>query len=184
MKTVDVPKFFHEVFGKRPTVIELVLTLAFGIGMSLLELACTHLEWSGLEAWRLLLLMVIVLDINCGIVANFTFSTNAHYKASPAARLIFIAIHVHPLLLALAFGGYWTACLYTWGYTIAAGLFVNVLISHPAQRTVAAASACFGVGMLILLFAGIPKLLLITLVFFNLKVVYGFAVDHYAGRRD
>ncbi|MCP1310077.1 hypothetical protein [Paenibacillus tyrfis] len=182
MKPVNIPAFFHEVFGKRSTVLELALTLGFGVGMSAALLALTYSEWSGLVLWQLLAILLLALDIHGGVIANFTLSTNNHYQAHPVARLVFIAIHVQPILLAAVLGEHFIPCLFVWGYTIVSAFIVNALLGHPAQRTIAAVFVCTGFAGLLLFFASIPKLLLVMLFFFIFKVVFSFAVDHYARR--
>lgn len=182
MKNVEIPKFFHEVFGKRSTVLELFLTLFFGVGMSALLLAFTHAEWKALEAWRMIVIVLLALDITGGVIANFTLSTNNHYKASPQARIVFILIHVQPIILACVLWNHFAVCLAAWGYTIASSFIVNALIKHPAQRTIASVFAASGFCGLLLFFASVPKFVLIILLLFMFKVIFSFAVDHYAGR--
>lgn len=184
MKTIVIPKLFHEVFGKKSTLAELFLVLVFAVGMSIALLLFTSEEWTHLNIWRILGIVILLVDINGGVIANFTWSTNRHYRANRTARLLFIGIHVQPILLALLLGDYYFTCLYVWGYTTLAALIVNALVHHPAQRTVGAVAASAGVGGLILLVDYLPKLLLITLIFFLLKVIFSFAVDHYAPREE
>lgn len=180
MKTVNIPTFFHEVFGKRSTVFELSLILFFGVGMSNFLLAFTYSEWRDLEIWKIAIIALLALDINGGVIANFTLSTNNHYKDHPSARLTFILIHVQPIILALTLWNYFVLCLFVWGYTMVSTLAVNALIQHPAQRTIAAVFVSIGFGGLLIFFDDIPKFLLITLLFFLFKVIFSFAVDHYA----
>lgn len=184
MKTVAIPKLLHEVFGKKTTPVELGLVLAFAVGMSVVLLLFTSEEWSHLNYWRLLGIVLLLVDINGGVIANFTWSTNRHYRANRAARLLFIGIHVQPILLALLFGDYYIPCLYVWVYTTIASLIVNALVHHPAQRTIGAVAASAGIAGLVLLAGSLPKILFITLIFFLLKVIFSFAVDHYAPREE
>ncbi|WP_409344574.1 hypothetical protein [Paenibacillus sp. MBLB4367] len=184
MKTVKIPSFFHEVFGEKQTAAELFFIIVFGVGMSGLMLACTYPEWGGLAWWKIGCLALLALDINGGVVANVTLSTNNYYKASSRARLLFIAIHVQPVLLSLIFGESLLLCLLVWGYTIGSALVVNALIRYPAQRTVAAVLAAAGFGGLLMLPGDMPKILIVTLLFYMFKVIYSFAVDHYAQRGE
>ncbi|MCX7745789.1 MAG: hypothetical protein N2645_02710 [Clostridia bacterium] len=184
MKTVAIPKFFHEVFGKRSTVLELALTIFFSVGMSIFLLTCTYSEWKELEIWKIIVVVLLALDINGGVIANFTLSTNNHYKAHPKARLVFILLHVQPVILAHLLWNYFIPCIYVWGYTIISALIVNALIRHPAQRTIAAVFLTMGFSGLFLFFSSLPKFLFITLLFYLLKVVFSFAVDHYAKREE
>lgn len=182
MKSVNVPKFFHEVFGKKSTVLELFLSISFSIAISIFLLTFTYLEWKDFETWKIILIMLLALDITGGVIANFTLSTNNHYKAHPKARLIFILMHVQPMLLALLLWNYFVPCSYVWAYTVVSALIVNALLKHPAQKTIAAVLAAIGSCTTLIFFTYIPKFLLIILLLYIIKVVFSFAVDHYSQR--
>ncbi|WP_217995667.1 hypothetical protein [Amphibacillus sediminis] len=106
MKTVRVPKFLHELFGKKSTFVEVSLTLTFALLSTLLILIGTYAEWRGFQVYQIIILFILAIDINGGVIANFTFSTNNQYKQSAKARIIFIAIHVQPLILAIVLQEY------------------------------------------------------------------------------
>lgn len=180
MKMVEIPKFFHEIFGKRSTVLELALTLSACIGISALILLYTYSEWIRLGLWRGIGMILLALDINGGVIANFTRSTNDYYKSKPKGRILFLLIHVQPIILAVLFGDYFIPCMIIWAYTIASAFVVNSLMQHPAQKSIAAVFTAVGMCILILFFSSLPRLLLITLMFFLWKVAFSFAVDHYA----
>ncbi|MDR6224411.1 hypothetical protein [Desmospora profundinema] len=182
MKTVNVPPFFHEVWGKRTTKLELGITIIFSVTMTVVLFAFTYSEWRELELWKIVILASLALDITGGVIANLTFGTNHYYKHRPTARYIFLFIHVQPVIFALILWNYFAACIAVWGYTILSALFVNRFINHPAQRVIAAVFLTSGIGGLFLLFYPIPKFLFILLLFYVVKVIYSFAVDHYAER--
>ncbi|MFD2925281.1 hypothetical protein [Halobacillus naozhouensis] len=177
MKTVKVPVFFHELFGKRIALLDLWLTILFCIGMTVLLLTLTYSDWQDLAIWRVVILIVFIVDITGGVIANFSFSTNFHYKTNARGRLVFIAIHVQPIIFAWLFGGYYGASLIVWGYTIISALIVNALIQYPGQRMIGVFLAVSGVSLL-LLFADIPQMLMAIFSLYMFKVIFGFAVDH------
>jgi hypothetical protein len=181
MKTVKVPAFFQELFGKRIALLELWFTLLYCIGMTVLLLTLTYSEWQNLAIWQVVILIVFIVDITGGVIANFSFSTNLHYKTNAKGRLVFIAIHVQPFIFAWLFGGYYGVSLIVWGYTIVSALIVNALIQYPGQRTIGVFLAISGVSLL-LLFSDIPRLLLAVFSLYMFKVIFGFAVDHDARR--
>ena len=183
MKLVKIPKFFHEVLGKESTVLELSLTLAFTILSTILLLTKTYSEWQGFELYQIAVILILALDINGGIIANFTLSTNNQYKESARARLIFIALHVQPLILAFVLGDYFLPCALIWGYTVVSAFIVNRFAGHPAQRTIGSVFMAFGLLWLILFFYTLPKFLFVILIFYLIKVSFSFAVDHYARRK-
>lgn len=182
MKSIRIPKAFHEVFGKESTVLELTLTLAFAILSTVLLLTKTYSEWQGFEVFQIVVILILAFDISGGVIANFTFSTNNQYKDSEKARLIFIAAHVQPLILAFVLGEYYLPCVLTWGYTVISAFIVNRFAKHPAQRTIGSVFMIFGLLWLILFFYTLPKFLLVILTFYLIKVSFSFAIDHYAQR--
>lgn len=183
MKTIKVPAFFHELFGKRIALLDLWLTLLFCIGMTVLLLILTFSEWKDLTVWQVVILIVFIVDITGGVMANFSFSTNLHYQTNARSRLVFIAIHVQPFIFAWLFGGYYGVSLIVWGYTVVSALIVNALIQYPGQRTIGVFLAVSGVSLL-LLFADLPRLLLAIFSLYLFKVIFAFAVDHDAVRED
>ena len=182
MKSVRIPRFFHEVFGKESTILELTLTLVFAILSTILLSIKTFSEWQSFGIIQIVVILIMAFDISGGIIANFTFSTNNQYKESKKARLIFIAGHVQPLILAFVLGEYYLPCALTWGYTTISAFIVNGFAKHPTQRTIGATLMAFGILWLILFFYDLPKFLLVILIFNLVKVSFSFAVDHYAQR--
>ena len=182
MKLIRIPKFLHEVFGTESTIIELTLTLAFAILSTILLSIKTYSEWQNFGILQIAVILVMAFDISGGLIANFTFSTNNQYKKSRKARLIFIAAHIQPLILALVLGKYYFPCALTWGYTVISAFIVNRFSKHPAQRTIGATLMFFGIVWLILFFYNLPKFLLLILILYLAKVSFCFPVDHYSQR--
>jgi hypothetical protein len=182
MKTIKIPQFLHEVLGKESTPAELVMIFVSGILGTLGLFYFTNTEWNGLALWKTILLFLLVLDVLAGFIANLTFSTNQHYKENPKLRLVFIAIHIQPLIFSFLLNDYFYICLIVWIYTLITALSINALQKHPAQRVLAGCFVMIGLIGLLLYTNPIPNLLLIALAFFHLKVTYSFAVDHYAVR--
>lgn len=182
MKSIQIPKVLHKVFGKESTKIELTLTLGFAILATILLLTKTYSEWESLEIFQIVVIFIMAFDINGGVVANFTFSTSNQYKENAKDRLLFIAIHVQPLIMAFILADYYLPCVLTWGYTTISAFIINKYANHPAQRTIGAVFMAFGILGLILFFYALPKFLLGILIMYLIKVSFGFAVDHYMPR--
>lgn len=183
MKSIKIPSFLHEVFGKESTIIELTLTLVFAIFSTILLSIETYSEWQSFGIFQIVVILVMVFDISGGVIANFTFSTNNQYKESKRARLFFIAGHIQPLILALVLKGYYFPCALTWGYTVISAFIVNGFVKHPAQRTIGATLMFLGVLWLILFLYDLPKFLLVILILYLAKVSFCFPVDHYSQRQ-
>jgi hypothetical protein len=182
MKTIPIPSAFHEVLGHEQTVVELLLIIFSSVGGTAALFFATPAEWGMFAWWQTLLLLLLIFDILAGFVANLTFSTNHFYHLSPKMRTIFIAIHVQPLIFAFYWGEQWGVCAAVWLYTIVSVLLVNYLHHYPAQKVVAGGLTAGGLLGLLLQAAGLPTLLLVALVFYQLKVIYSFGVHHYPGR--
>lgn len=159
-----------------------MLTLAFTLLSTILLFAKTYWEWQGFETYQIVIILILALDINGGIISNFTFSTNNQYKESEKARLIFISIHIQPLILAFVLRGYYAPFILTWMYTVISAFIVNGYFKHPAQRTIGSVFMVFGLLLLILFFNTLPQYLFVILIFYLIKVSFSFAVNHYEQR--
>lgn len=182
MKTIKVPSFLHEVLGRETSLAELLLTIIPSILSTLALFYFTNPEWNQLSLWKQLILFLLIFDVFAGFIANLTLSTNNYYKENPKIRLIFIAIHIQPLIFAFLLNAYFYVCLLIWGYTFVTALIVNALQKFPAQKVVASCFVMIGLIGLFLVSHQLPILLLTSLVFFHIKVTYSFAVDHYLTR--
>ena len=176
--TIRMPSYLHEVFGESQTKSELLAILLFGVGSATLLFIMFPEMTLTLPLWQSILAYLLVLDIFAGCVANFTRSTSNYYAARDKERLVFIAIHVHILIVAWLLGiGLWSA-LTVWGYTIASAYVVNACKDSQFQKFVAGILLALGI-LIIVLGMDVPKYFLVILLLYLLKVGYAFAVDHY-----
>lgn len=182
MKTVKVPKFFHELFGHVTTAIELVLIISFSVVSTLFVFWINREHFSLFSPVQAVVTFILLLDITGGIIANFSYGTNKVYQDSTNSRYLFIALHIQPLIIALTLGKHWLLCFSVWIFTIVSALIVNQLVTHPAQRVIGATFLALGLGLLLQFASTIPSYLLILLVFYMMKVIYSFAVNHYVSR--
>lgn len=182
MKTVRIPKYLQELFGQEISLVELGITLLGMFVLSSLLLITTLEVWTQLPLWRQILVILIILDITGGIFANLSYSTNQYYRKDSKARRFFILIHVQPMILTFLLNTAYEISIIVTLYTMLAAFIVNALISHPAQRMVGAAFAVIGISFLLLTAQETPTLLLALFVMHMGKVIYCFAVDHYAKR--
>ena len=182
MKPLTMPVFLHEIFGERQSIVAIAAILLFGGGMTaVLSLAHPHMT-DGLPLWRSVLALVLIFDVCAGCVANFTASTSNFYADRRTHRLVFIAVHAHIVLVALLLGVDLLAACVVWAYTICGAAAVNALIGRRQQRFIAGLLLAIGAGGITLLPSVQPYMVTIGLLFM-LKVLYGFAVDHY-GRAE
>jgi len=172
-------RHLHDVFGEAQRPGQLIAILGFGVAVPA-TLAVTSPEIVGSVAlWRAMLALLLILDIAAGCVANFTRGTNDFYAARPRNRWVFIAIHVHILAVAALLGADPGPALAVWGYTIAGAIAVNLLAGKPAQTF--AGGFLLAIGLTgIALWPGLSSFMTVVSALFMLKVLFSFAVDHYA----
>lgn len=135
----------------------------------------TSNEWSELAVWKKILLL-LTLDISGGVVANITKATNEYYQASQKARIVFLAIHIQPLLLGWLFGNF-LLCVTVRVVTTMAAMFITNLSGKGVQRTAGMAVTLTGVCFLIIM-ADTHLILNSLLALCMLKLSFSFAVNH------
>ncbi|WP_260412581.1 hypothetical protein [Alkalihalobacillus sp. TS-13] len=151
--------------------------------MSVILLTLTYGDWQRLAVWKIMMIVMLTIDITGGVIANFSYSTNDYYRSNSRARLIFIGIHIQPIILAMIFGEQYLLSISVWVYTVLSAFFVNTLYTFPSQRLIAGVLSVSGITLLLLLAGYASKLFLALLSLYTFKVVFSFAVDHY-GTRD
>lgn len=180
MKKIKIPKSLHEVLGKESTLAELLMIFITSVVGTLALFYFTTAEWNQLALWKISILFLLIFDVLAGFIANLTLSTNNYYRENPKLRLVFIAIHIQPLVFSFLLNDYFYVCFFVWIYTFVTAFIINALQTYPAQRVLAGCFVTIGLVGLLLYSNPIPNLLLISLAFFHLKVTYCFAVDHYS----
>lgn len=169
-----MPEFLHEVFGEQQSAVEIISVVIFAVIGSIIIYSLSDFE---LPLWRIVVGFILIADVLAGCIANFSFGTNAFYANRAKNRLVFIAIHIHILLIAWLLTEPLVIAVLVWSYTIVSAFFVNALKGKVIQRFVAANLMCYGI--FILLYLSLPTWFLMVCVFFMIKVLFSFAVDHY-----
>lgn len=177
MKPIKIPGLLREAFGESQTILELATIFGFGIAATA-SLAFLQPEaFSAVPSWRTALALLLIFDVASGCIANFTRSTNVYYAGRFGARWTFIAIHVHLPLVALLLGVDSVAALVIWAYTILGTALVNGLARSPFQPFLG--GTLLAIGLFATPLMGLSLPILIVAQLFLLKVLYGFAVDHF-----
>jgi len=177
MKEFRIPSYLHEVLGERQSAASVIAVLGFAALMSAALLLRYPAVYDGLSAWRGVLAVVLIFDICAGCIANFTASTNRYYAVRPRLRLVFIAVHVHLVLVALLLGTSLSAAIGAWLYTILCAFVVNACANGSRQVLIGGLLLAAGLGWLPMVFEGEPHMLIVSLLFM-LKVLYSFSVNH------
>lgn len=180
--TIRVPAALHDVFGERQSWGEIVAVLGVGLAVAGTVFLAFPALTSALPWWRSGLAFLLCLDVAAGSVANFTRGTNDYYAQRPGHRWVFIVIHIHLPVLAWLLSVDLVPAVAAWAYTIAGAAIVNGLHAHSRQTFVAALLWVMGVT-LVIGFGNFTPPLLIIVVLFLTKVLYGFSVDHYRNDR-
>jgi ribosomal protein S18 acetylase RimI-like enzyme len=178
--TWRAPACLHDVFGETPDVGELAIVALAGIGGASLLLAGSSLDALGLA--RGLLAWLLLADVAAGCIANFTRSTNDYYAARPGHRWIFIAVHVHLLALGWLLGELTASVVGLWAYVIVGAAIVNALAGRAGQVFVGGTSLMLGL-VAVQLAPDVSPAMRGAAALFSVKVLYAFAVDHYAHAR-
>lgn len=186
VRDIRMPKPLHDVFGEVQSPVELALIAFGGLGLTALVCAAGADSLADVAWWRAALAVLLVADVCCGAVANFTRGTDRYYAERPRNRWVFIAVHWHLVVIALAIGdGVWFALAAT-GYTLVGAAVVNLL--HGSRLQPPVGGTLLAVGLTGVVIAGAadaaPLLLLAAAALFVLKVVYGFAVTHFPAAGD
>ncbi|MCY9763936.1 hypothetical protein M5X06_09285 [Paenibacillus alvei] len=178
MKQIRIPTFLHDVFGEKQPLGSILAILLFGglLTAALYEMFPELTD--NLPLWRSALALLLIFDIFSGCIANFSASTSNFYAARTTNRIVFIAMHVHIILVALLLNTDIWYSIVVWAYTILGAFIVNALIGKPSQPFIAGLLLSLGLGAIPLLPNIQPYMLTICLLFM-LKVLFSFAVDHY-----
>ena len=181
---IKVPKFFHDILGEetRGYAIGLItLTTALIMGYLMVEEGELFVA-SGTIAG--VIGFILLADIIAGTVANFTKGTNNFYAKRALNRWIFIAIHVQPVIISWLLGFNMTHAIIVWLFTILAAVIVNLMMGKSYQREVAGTFMALGIFLSVVLYMGVSMVALTMGIFFSIKVIYSFAVDHEREEQD
>lgn len=177
MKYFKTPEFLFEVFGEKQSILEVSCTLVFALFGSWIVYSVADIS---LDNWKSIIAFLLIADVLAGCIANFSYGTNEFYAQRSKNRLIFIAIHVHILVIAWLLAEPMDSAVIIWGYTIASAFIVNTLKGKSIQSFIAANLMCYGIFLLIYL--SLPLWFLMVSTFFMIKVLFSFAVDHFANQ--
>ncbi len=179
MKYFKTPEFLYEVFGERQSTLEVTCTVMFALVGSWVIYWVADIESLN---WKAAIALVLIADVLAGCIANFSFGTNEFYSQRPKNRLIFITIHIHILAIAWLLSEPMSSALIIWGFTIVSALLVNALKGKSIQGFIAANLMCYGI--LLLIYLSLSTWFLMVSVFFMIKVLFSFSVDHFAKRAE
>lgn len=146
MKLFKMPAVLHEVFGEKQSIGTIAVILLFGCVLTAAAAIGYPELYGELPVWRNALALLLVFDIFCGCIANFTASTSRYYAQRKSKRIVFIAVHVHLPFVALLLDEDIRYAAAVWGYTIAGALIVNAGFGKQTHRFAAGLLLAAGIG--------------------------------------
>lgn len=177
MKYFKIPEFLFEVLGERQSILEVTCTIIFALVGGGIIYSVADID---LGSWQTVVAYILIVDVLAGCIANFSFGTNEFYSKRPKNRLVFISIHIHILVIAWLLSEPMGTALIVWSFTIASAFLVNALNGKSIQGFIAANLMCYGIFLLIYL--SLPVWFLMVSMFFMIKVLFSFSVDHFDKR--
>ena len=173
--TVSIPKFLHEVHGKKSNWFDIGATHI----VALLTVVAT-LFLTDEMGWKKWLLILLAYDLGGGVLANFTYSTKWYYDQSMKRRLVFLSLHfLQPALMCLVFPDYLVGIITFSGYTVAASFITNSTGNPQRQLTTGALFSLSGIIALATVPVELNPALHLLLTLFLLKLPLSFSVRWY-----
>ena len=178
MKPLKVPKMLHDVFGEETTLLNILLIALLTVFIMAALLLRSSETFAEAGLFKGGIAFLLIADIIAGAIANFTKGTNDFYARRPLNRWIFIAIHVQPLLLAWLLNSSLVEAFVIWTAVIVSAIITNLLSGRTYQRVVGAFFMGIGVFLVLVLTQNDAIVLLTANLFFVIKVVFSFSVNH------
>ncbi|MBS4538057.1 hypothetical protein GOQ27_06260 [Clostridium sp. D2Q-11] len=179
MEKMKVPKSLHELMGKETTKFEFMYILGFAIASTLVIAWIARTELDVLIIWKAIFMIILMIDIFGGVIANLSYGTNEHYSQSNKRRIIFISIHVQPLLMMLISGGHNIPFVIIWIFAVVSAFLINAIRENPAQRVIGLSLSIVGLFMVSQFANELPFYIIAMLSMYIIKVVFSFPVNHY-----
>ncbi len=180
-RTINPPKFLHEIHGSTTTLFDIILTYCGGV-LAIISIYALYLQSNiNISTWKLILLLLISGDIGAGVVANFTKGTNSYYggELKSKSRIVFILLHfLHPAVFLFTLNLFSAKAIGLVIFVIVSTLVINAIKNKEKQRVIAAFCAVIGIGLLLII--GISNPLLIWFFpLFMIKLFIAFGIRRY-----
>ncbi len=182
MRNVRIPHGLRELFGDETTPFVLVLVCCFAVAATGATMWVAREEWLGLNVFSTVIVALLMIDIYGGVVANLSPATNRYYGESLRRRVVFFAVHVQPIVLALVSGDAFAPAMVVWAITVASAFGVESMRGRDIQPIVGFAAAIAGLFVAYFAASEAASYIRITLMMYTVKVTYSFSVDHYTER--
>lgn len=178
---IKIHTFFHEILGETQRPVELAFIISFALITTTFSFIFYNDFLSSLPMINQLILLLLTIDITGGVIANLTYGTDQYYSERKKARLIFIGIHIQPMLIFLFTNLPLWIGLVLWFYTIFCARVLEYLKNHPSQKVFAGFDLFIGIVILFALQSSLTPFVTFLMLLFLFKVLYSFSVNHHSG---
>jgi len=172
-----MPRFLHELFGEETNQKTLITTLVFSVVMTLFTAWLGQDHLATLRVYQLILLIILMVDIYGGIVANFSVGTSKYYMKHPVLRRIFVIIHPHAFFIFLLSGMPWLYGLYSYAFLVAASYITSRIPKRNLQELLAILFVLVGIIINFILFKQVETYIRLLSLALIIKLIYAFSVE-------
>ncbi|HAX02965.1 MAG: hypothetical protein A2Y45_05990 [Tenericutes bacterium GWC2_34_14] len=184
MKEIQIPKAFQPFLGEKITVNALILVVVFSLGMTLLTLYIAKPLFEALPVLNQVLLILIMIDVYGGIVANFFPSVKAYYDLHPFMKKVFVFLHVHPFIIIWLSGLEFRIAFILYAVIIGSHVLVRLMKKRNHQELLAIFFNLLAAVLIYDTLQPIPAYLSLLLFALFVKLIYGFSVDLIPQKKD
>ncbi|MCY3414419.1 MAG: hypothetical protein INQ03_22420 [Candidatus Heimdallarchaeota archaeon] len=170
-------KFTSYLEGEDPKRKHQIVIYCSSITLALLILLLNRTEWNFLQ---MIICGLILFDLTGGVLSNVTDSTNKFYYSKGIGwQLLFLGIHLfHPLIICFIFDISFLFFVLAYLSMVGGGYLIFTQERKEDMRMLAMILVLFLSIVEIYLF-NLPRSLLWFPMVYNLKLIYGFSVQHY-----
>ena len=178
---IKIHRYFHEILGENQKPIELLFIFLFAVLSTIFSFILYYDFLNNLPLLNQGILLLLTLDIAGGVIANLTYGTDQFYSKRKKARIVFIIIHIQPILIFLFTNQPLWIGLILWIYTIFCAIILELLKKHSSQKVFAVFIFFIGLFILFLFQSVLTAFVNFLIILYLFKVLYSFSVNHYHG---
>jgi hypothetical protein len=184
MKKIKVPKFLYVLHGKETNIAELILIYGIAVITPVITYFSTRTTLPELPWWKTLLLFIILADLAGGLVANITYAATAFYEKKQWRKVVFIFLHIiHPAAIWFLTREYFPFLVFCAVVAVLFSFLTAFAFRQPRQQFAGFIGISLAVAFGFIMFTVSPYYRVAS-IFYMIKLIYSFSVDHYGCRGD
>ena len=177
MKEIKIPRTFQPFLGEKTTINALILVTVFSLGMTLITLYIANPLFEALPLLNQVILILLMIDVYGGVVANFFPIVKDYYNAHPFMKKIFVFVHVHPFLIVWLAGLEFRIAFVLYAVMIGSHVLVRLMKKRNHQELLAILFNLLAAVLIYDTLQPIPSYVALLLFALFVKLIYGFSVD-------